>query len=146
MIVKSLSNSFNPVPKSGQKNVKEPAKSGSKNVIKKKSSKLAKLEKNRFSIITKKVDVCYICKSNKKEDWHEVIEGKNRQVSMKYGLVIPICRKCHEIVTNDKTLQEKLHKVGQKAFEKQYKTENFVQVFREKLFIDTTEVRQNLIV
>ena len=76
MIVKDLSNSFNPVPKSGQKNVKEPAKSGSKNVIKKKSSKLAKLEKNRFSIITKKLDICYICKSNKKEDWHEAIEGK----------------------------------------------------------------------
>lgn len=142
-----LSKEFHPVPKpSSQKNVKEPAKSGSKNVIKKKSSKLAKLEKNRFSIITKKVDVCYICKSNKKEDWHEAIEGKNRQVSMKYGLVIPICRKCHKIVTNDKTLQEKLHKVAQKAFEKHYKSENFLQVFRQKLYIDTTEVRQNLIV
>lgn len=48
---------------------------------------------------------------------------------MKFGLVIPICRKCHEKVTNDKTLQEKLHKVGQKAFKNYYKTENFIQVF-----------------
>lgn len=131
MITTDLSNSFHPVPKpkSPKKNVKETSKSGWKNVMKKKSSKLAKLEQNRFSIITKKLDTCYICEQNKKEDWHEVIEGKNRQVSMKYGLVIPICRKCHEIVTNDKTLQEKLHKVGQKAFEKHYKSENFLQVF-----------------
>ena len=125
MIVKDLSSSFNPVPKSGQKKAESPCKSGQ---IKKKSSKLAKLEKNRFSIITNNLEKCYLCFS-KKEDLHEVIEGKNRQVSMQYGLVIPICRKCHEKVTNDKTLQEKLHKVGQKAFEKYYKTENFIQVF-----------------
>ena len=123
MIVTDLSNSFNPVPKIAQKTSQKSTQ------IKKKSSKLAKLEKNRFSIITNKLDICYVCKQNKREDWHEAIEGKNRQTSMKYGLVIPICRKCHEKVTNDKTLQEKLHKVGQKAFEKHYKTENFIQVF-----------------
>ena len=66
-----------------------------------------------------------------KQDFHELIEGKNRQVSMKYGLVIPICRKCHEIVTNDKTLQDKLHKVAQKEFKKHYKSENFVKIFGE---------------
>lgn len=102
--------------------------------IKKKSNKLAKLEKNRFSIITNDLEHCYLCtkqgiKNIPKDDLHELIEGKNRQVSMKYGLVIPICRKCHEKVTNDKSLQEKLHKVGQKVFEKHYKTENFIQVF-----------------
>lgn len=125
MIVKDLSSSFNPVPKTLQSSAKKIKKSAE---IKKKSSKLAKLEKNRFSIITNNLEKCYFCQ-NQKEDLHEVIEGKNRQVSMKYGLVIPICRKCHEKVTNDKTLQEKLHKVGQKAFEKHYKTENFIQVF-----------------
>lgn len=130
MITTDLSQEFHPVPKpSANKNVKKTPKNNPKNVMKKKSSKLAKLEKNRFSIITKKLDICYICKKNKKEDWHEIYEGKNRQVSMKYGEVIPICRKCHEIATNDKTLQEKLHKVGQKAFEKHYKSENFLQVF-----------------
>lgn len=30
--------------------------------LKQKSSKLAKLERNRFSIITDKLDECYICK------------------------------------------------------------------------------------
>ena len=102
--------------------------------IKKKSKKLAKLEKNRFSIITKDLEHCYLCakqgiKNIPKNDLHEMCEGKNRQVSMKYGLVIPICRKCHEIVTNNKSLQDKLHKVAQKEFKKHYKAENFVQIF-----------------
>ncbi len=123
MIVTDLSNSFNPVPKTKTEKKKETTN------IKQKSNKLAKLEKDRFSIITNKLEKCYICKQNKKEDWHEVFEGKNRQVSMKYGLVIPICRKCHEIITNDKTLQDKYHKVGQKVFEKHYKSENFLKVF-----------------
>ena len=64
-----------------------------------------------------------------KDDLHELLEGKNRQVSMKYGLVIPICRKCHNLVTNDKTLQDKLHKVAQKEFNKHYKAKNFIQIF-----------------
>lgn len=121
-IVTDLSNSFNPVPKIKTEKKKEVTQ------IRKKSNKLAKLERNRFSIITKDLEHCYICK-NKKDDLHELVEGKNRQVSMKYGLVIPICRKCHEIVTNDKTLQDKLHKVAQKEFKKHYKTENFIQIF-----------------
>lgn len=131
MIVTDLSSSLNPVPKIRQKSGQKRTESGQ---IKKKSKKLAKLEKNRFSIITKDLDHCYLCTKNgikniPKDDLHELIEGKNRQVSMKYGLVIPICRKCHEIVTNDKTLQDKLHKVAQKEFKKHYKLENFVQIF-----------------
>ncbi len=123
MIVTDLSKSFYPVPK-----IKNKEKTKEITKIKNKSYKLAKLENNRFSIITNNLDKCYIC-SSKKEDLHEVFEGKNRQISMKYGLVIPVCRKCHKLIPKDKTLREKLHQVGQKAFEKHYKTENFIKVF-----------------
>ncbi|HJJ05200.1 MAG TPA: hypothetical protein OIM45_04985 [Clostridiaceae bacterium] len=129
MIVKDLSNSFNPCPKNITKKEKTPTR------IKQKSNKLAKKEKNRFSIITTDLEKCYLCKA-KKEDLHEIYEGKNRQLSMKYGLVIPICRKCHISVTNNKTLQEKLHKVGQKVFKKYYKTENFVKIFGKNYLDD----------
>ena len=122
MLVTDLSNSFNPVPK------KEKKAEQKNEQLKKKSKKLAKLENNRFSIIANNLDKCYICGA-KKEDLHEIFAGKNRQMSMKYGLVIPVCRKCHKMIPKDKTLNEKLHKVGQKAFEKKYKTENFIQVF-----------------
>lgn len=128
MIVTDLSSSFNPVPKNKVEKKKEVTE------IKKKSKKLAKLEKNRFSIITKDLEHCYLC-GNKKQELHELVEGKNRQASMKYGLVIPICRKCHILVTNDRTLQEKLHKVAQKEFKKHYKTENFVQIFNENYLL-----------
>ena len=131
MIVTDLSNSFHPVPKNLQRIKQSSAENKQKKgQIKKKSSKLAKLEKNRFSIITKDLEHCYLC-GNKKQELHELVEGKNRQASMKYGLVIPICRKCHILVTNNRTLQEKLHKVAQKEFKKHYKTENFVQIFNE---------------
>ena len=131
MIVTDLSQSFHPVPKESGRKDKRKAESSR---IKQKSSKLVKLERNRFSIITKDLEHCYICtkkrmKNIPKDDLHELLEGKNRQVSMKYGLVIPICRKCHNLVTNDKTLQDKLHKVAQKEFKKHYKTENFIQIF-----------------
>lgn len=135
MIVTDLSNSFNPCPKNTIKKEKK------KTRIKQKSSKLAKLEKNRFSIITTDLEHCYLCtkqgiKDIPQNDFHELIEGKNRQVSMKYGLVIPICRKCHYFVTNDKTLQDKLHKVAQKEFKKHYKLEDFVQIFGKNYLDD----------
>lgn len=134
-VVTDLSNSFYPVPKNLQRIKQSSAENKQKKgQIKKKSSKLAKLEKNRFSIITKDLEHCYLC-GNKKQELHELVEGKNRQASMKYGLVIPICRKCHILVTNDRTLQEKLHKVAQKEFKKHYKTENFVQIFNENYLL-----------
>lgn len=124
MIVTDLSNSFNPMPKNKAEKKKEVTK------IKKKSKKLAKLEKNRFSIITNDLERCYICKA-KKNDLHEIFGGSNRQASMRYGLVIPVCRKCHDMIPKSKTLTKNLHKVGRKAFEREYKTENFVQIFRK---------------
>lgn len=124
MIVTDLSNSFHPVPKEASQ---KSSQKGSQ--IRKKSNKLAKLENNRFSIITNNLDKCYICKKAKKEDLHEIFRGRNRQISMKYGLVIPVCRKCHDTIPKSKTLTKKLHEVGQKAFEKEYKSENFIQIF-----------------
>ena len=125
MIVTDLSKELHPVPKTLQKAQQKKQKSAE---IKKKSKKLAKLENSRFSIITNNLNKCYICKQPK-WDLHEIFAGRNRQVSMKYGLVIPVCRKCHEMIPKNKTLMQFLHKVGQKAFEKEYKSENFIQVF-----------------
>lgn len=75
MIVKDLSNSFNPVPKPLQKN-RTVEKSTEKSAeIRKKSNKLVKLEKNRFSIITNNLEKCYFC-SNKKMELHETFRRK----------------------------------------------------------------------
>ena len=58
MLVTDLSNSFNPVPKNKVEKKKELTR------IKQKSSKLTKLEKNRFSIITNNLEKCYFCPKN----------------------------------------------------------------------------------
>ena len=121
-IAKDLSNSFNPYPKVKTEKKKTETK------IKQKSNKLAKKERNRFSILTKDLEHCYIWNA-KKEDLHELIGGRNRQTSMRYGLVIPLCRKCHEMIEKDETLKREWRKVAQKEFKNYYKSENFVQIF-----------------
>lgn len=91
----------------------------------KKSSKLAKLERDRYSIFTEKWGICYYCHTNKGEmDKHEVYGGSNRQRSMKYGLVVPLCRKCHsnELVIKD------LRKWCQKEYEKTHSREEFIKI------------------
>lgn len=70
MIVKSLSNSFNPVPKVKKERIEKKVVE-----IKQKSKKLAKLEKNRFSILTSNLDKCYFCEK-KKKDLHEAFRRK----------------------------------------------------------------------
>lgn len=107
-----LSKEFNPVPKPPKIEKKKQKK------IKQKSSKLAKLERNRYSIITYNLDICYICKSHKKDHLDEVFGGRNRQTSMKYGLVIPICFKCHRILTDNPLKKKAIQEEAKKDFYK----------------------------
>ena len=129
MIVKDLSSSFNPVPKNNGKNVKKVPENSGKNVIKKKSNKLAKLEKDRFSIITNNLEKCYFC-PNKKMELHEAFRGRNRQKSMKWGLVVPICRDCHSKITKDKEFSKTLEETAKKVFIKKYNEEKFIEEFK----------------
>lgn len=96
--------------------------------MKNKSSKLAKLERNRFSILTDNLDYCIIC-GQKKQDLNEIYPGRNRQNSMKYGCVIPMCRNCHTKYTNDRNLQLYWMKLCQKKFNEIYE-EDFLSIFR----------------
>lgn len=74
------------------KEYKEIKKLSTKNVHK--SSKITKLERNRTSIFTDDLEHCIIC-GNKKDNLHEIIYGRNRLNSMKYGFVIPLCFNHH---------------------------------------------------
>ena len=99
--------------------------------LKKKSNKLKRLENNRFSIITDNLKTCYICKQKKKDDLNEVFEGSNRQMSMKYGLVIPSCRECHNKYDLDINLRSKYMKEAQIIFESIYSHELFMKEFKK---------------
>lgn len=96
--------------------------------MKVKSKKLAKLERDRFSILTYDLTTCIIC-GKPKQDLNEIYPGRNRQNSMKYGLIMPMCRKCHTEYTNNADMQLKWKKIGQKKFEELYDLD-FLEIFK----------------
>lgn len=98
--------------------------------IKKRTYKLAKAEINRTSIFTEDLEHCIIC-GKKRDNLHEVFFGRNRQLSIKYGLVIPLCIECHQEMHRNIELQEVWHEKGQVAFERAYPKLNFVNIFRK---------------
>lgn len=98
--------------------------------IKKRTSKQAKLERDRFSIFTDNLNVCYICK-NKKDDLHEIFMGAKRLISIRYGLVLPLCRLHHLEMHNDAETRLKWLKLGQKKAMKHYDwdIDKFIEIF-----------------
>lgn len=121
MIVTDLSNSFNPIPKTGQKKTESPPKSGQ---IKKKSKKLAKLERQRDKEIVKS-GICEFCgKFSKRLDPHEVYGGSNRKRSIKYKFVKLLCRECH----SNENIINQLRIDTQKEYMKTHTKEEFIEL------------------
>ena len=97
--------------------------------IKKRTYSLSKAEKNRFSIITPDLDNCVLC-PKKRTNLHEIFYGTGkRQLSIKYGLVIPLCYQCHIEMHRNSVMQAIWHVKGQEAFEKEYPDLDFLEVF-----------------
>lgn len=98
--------------------------------MKQKSSKLAKLERSRFSIFTDDLETCIVCGMTA-TDMNEIFRGRNRQNSMKWGLCIPMCRRCHSHLTDNTELETKWKIKGQKKAMKYYKmsVEEFIEIF-----------------
>lgn len=121
MIVTDLSNSFHPVPKTGQKKTESPLKSGQ---MKKKSKKLAKLERQRDKEIVKS-GICENCgKFSKRLDPHEVYGGSNRKRSIKHKFVKLLCRKCH----SNENIINQLRIDTQKEYEKNHTRNDFIKL------------------
>lgn len=107
-----------------------------KNVqIKKKTNKLAKMERERFSLFTEDLDHCIIC-GKSPVNKHEIFFGaKNRLNSIKYGLVIPLCTTEHHNQVGctgihfDKVLREHWQIKAQKKFQEVYPELDFLEIF-----------------
>ena len=96
------------------------------------SNKLAKLEKNRYSVFTEDTKRCYLCGSTYKLTWHEIYSGKNRQNSMRYGLCLRLCLNCHSKEQEDGQFNDYWHKQGQLYWEENIGSrEEFIKVFRK---------------
>lgn len=126
-----LSNN-NQIRKSPLLKKKSPHKSGK---MKNKSNKLAKLERNRFSIIVDDLTKCCIpnCGCTEGINKHEIFYGAYRLTSIKWGLVIPLCPFHHTIgkfaIHNNRELDLYFKKLGQTIFEEKYSHELFMKEF-----------------
>lgn len=118
MIVTDLSNSFNPVPKKKAEKKKEVT------TIKKKSKKLAKLERQRDKNLVKE-GICEFCGNYSRHlDPHEVYGGSNRKRSIQHKFVKLICPKCH----SNETIINQLRIDTQKEYEKTHTEEEFIKL------------------
>ena len=98
--------------------------------MKKKSNKLAKLERKRKSVFTDDLKHCYLCGKDK-EELHEIFAGRNRLNSIKYNLVLPLCHECHSLNQDNPFFNDYWHRTGQEYFEYNIGTrDEFIKIFR----------------
>lgn len=117
----------NQIKKNAQSLKKKPVKNTK---MHNKSKKLTKLEKNRKSVFTEDLEHCYLC-GKKKNDLHEIFSGRNRINSIKFNLVLPLCRKCHSLNQNNPFFNDYWHRHGQLYWEEHIGSrEEFIKVFR----------------
>lgn len=98
-----------------------------------KSYKITKLEKNRKSILFNDLEHCAIC-GRYGTQLHEVYFGKNRQNSMQYGCVVPLCQEHHTGTTGvhfNKTMDDNYKQMFQKKFEESHSREEFMSIFKK---------------
>lgn len=104
-------------------------KSRKKSTLKQRTNKLNKLERDRFSLFIDDDSKCMLCGSTYQLTWNEIFRGKNRQLSMKYGLCQRLCLSCHRKYQDDVLFNEIWHKKGQLAFITNYPDLDFVEIF-----------------
>lgn len=117
--------------KNSRKTAENSRKLQSSAKMKQKSSKLAKLERERFSLFTDNKDKCMFCNSTYQLTWHEIFRGRNRQNSMRYGLCLRMCLRCHELKQEDKQFNDEWKQKGQVVFQQTYPNLVFENIFRE---------------
>ena len=125
MIVTDLSNSFHAVPKNLQRIKQSSAENKQKKgQIKKKSSRLAKLERQRDKNLVKE-GICEVCGNYSKHlDPHEIFGGSNRKRSIEHKFVKLLCRKCHD----DEDIIKQLRIDAQKEYMKTHTEEEFIKL------------------
>ena len=89
---------------------------------------------NRYSILVNNFDECIECGTTRDIHKHEVFFGTaNRKLSIKYGLVVPLCAYHHNMsnkgVHFNKKLDTELKQMAQRRFNVVYPDLDFIKVF-----------------
>lgn len=76
---------------------------------------------------------CFLCGRWGPLEEHHIFGRSNRDWSIKYGLTVHLCQECHRNnkkgVHADAKKAEKLHKIGQAAFERTHTRQEFFNIF-----------------
>ena len=86
------------------------------------------------SIMGSRKGICYLCGKAGPTEEHHIFGGPNRRLSEEYGIKVDLCMDCHRTGTaavhrNRETMQ-RLHELGQQAFENRVGSrEGFVKIF-----------------
>ena len=68
------------------------------------------------SIMTEDFENCFVC-GKPAQQWHHVMNKADKKKSEKYGLLIPVCAKCHSrIHDTDEELNKQIKKIAQADF------------------------------
>ena len=98
--------------------------------MKAKTNSLKKAEDGRRSILQSDKDKCYVCHRKLPLDTHEAIGGMNRLTSIKWGLILYLCRECHSALDLDQDKKEELQVLAQNKFVELYGYDKFMEEFK----------------
>lgn len=110
--------------------------------LKLRSNKLAKREKERFSIIYPDLTKCCNCESKIGVEKNEVFEGTYRQISIRLGMVCPFCKKCHDVFHNDIMFNLFYKVMFEKEYLKNHSKEEFIKDFGQDYIYKLSKLKQ----
>lgn len=102
------------------------------------------MSKNR-SVMTEKMNRCFLCDSRQWIEIHHVFGGANRKNSDKYGLVVPLCHYCHNEPPHGVHFDERrrlgLQARAQRVFESIEDHDKFIKIFGPRDYIETYRIK-----
>jgi predicted HNH restriction endonuclease len=84
------------------------------------------------SIMTDDFTKCYLCGSHERIEIHHIMGGATRDKSTEYGLIVPLCRSCHDRLhfsKDSRKLMDGLRKEAQAKFVKAYPDKDWLTIF-----------------
>lgn len=86
----------------------------------------------RKSIVVNSLSYCMIC-GRPRPHKHEIFFGRNRQLSIKYNMILPLCYEHHEGINGphrNRDVDLRYKRAGQMAWEETYGSrEDFIKIF-----------------
>lgn len=97
------------------------------------------MQNKKESIIASNLDRCFICGKYGAELHHIIFGNSFRQHSEDFGLKVPLCRACHDLVHKSREVNYALRRLAQKTFEKKVGTRKEWQLNFEKNYLEVED-------